>query len=190
MAITTYLHFVGAISIPNPAPSVVGGANLVNLIAKYEAKFLEDVLGYKFYDLLMANINEGSGIYHDLVVGKAYTDSLNINRYWKGFREVGTNPIANYIYCEWQKQNFSQTTSLGERRGKFENMTDNSANSKYKEAWNDMVDMLIVMDDFLTVNKEDYTNYIGETFPIDGYYGNYTREPSNVRYFKRVNSFF
>jgi hypothetical protein len=190
MAITTYLHFVGPIAIPNTAPSVVGGANLVNLIEKYEAKFLEDVLGYKLYDLLMTNINEGSGIYHDLLVGKAYTDSQDINRYWKGFREIGTNPIANYIYCEWQKQNFSQTTSLGERRGKFENMTDSGQAQKYKDSWNDMVDMLIVMDDFLTVNKADYTNYIGETFPIDCNYSNYTRPPSNSKYFKHINLFF
>lgn len=185
--ITTYLHFTGNIAIPNNAPSNAGGANLVNLIAKYEAKFLNDVLGYKLNDLLQQNINEPSGIYHDLLVGKTYIDLNDNTQYWQGFREIGQSPIANYIYCMWQKQQNTQTTAVGERKGKFENMQENSGAYKFKDAWNEMVDWLFIMDEFLTINKSVYPNYIGFTYPTYGYvYNNYL--PSNIAYFRKVST--
>ena len=186
--ITTYLDFVGNLYIPNSAPSLAEGANLGKLIEIYEPKKLKDILGFKMYDLMLTNINQGSGIWHDLIAGASYIDLNNQTQYWNGFREVGKNPIANYIYCQWQKQNTTQTTSLGEKAGKAENTDNGNAIYKYKESWNSMVDMLIVLDEFITINKDDYPDYIGLTFPIDCNYYNFNRLPSNINYFKKIST--
>ena len=185
--ITTYLNFVANITIPNSAPSLAEGANLDKLINQFEPKMLKDIFGYKMYDDMQTNYTQGSGAWHDLIAGATYIDSSNNTQYWDGFRTVGLNPIANYIYCKWHEQNVTNTVSLGERKGNFENMEQAALHSKYIKAWNEMVDMLIVMDEFITINKDDYTNYIGLTFFIDGNYNNFNRLPSNIRYFKKIN---
>ena len=188
--ITTYLNFVADIYIPNSAPSLAEGANLDKLINQFEPKMLKDVLGYKMYDEMQTNYTQGSGVWHDFIAGKNYIDTYGNTQNWDGFRNIGLNPMANYIYCKWHEQNVTNTVSLGERKGKFENMEQAAVHSKYIKAWNEMSDMLLVMDEFIAINKEDYPNYIGFTFPIDANYTLFNRLPSNIKYFKKNNGIF
>lgn len=198
--LTLYTHFVNSINLPNTSPSNAEGEHLADLITKYETKMLKDIFGKTFYDLLQANINQGSGIYHDIVAGKNFTDSNGFDNSWVGFVTIGQNPIANFIYCMYQESNFTNTMGIGERKGKAENMATDSPARKIRDAWNEMVDWLWILHDFMYINHDSYPSYIGLTFPpyqaggsypfmystgLQGITG-YNRIP-NQRYFRYKN---
>ena len=160
--IITSSYFVGEIAIPNSAPSNPEGAELDLFIQKYEAKFLSELLGYELAKLVIEAIEppaNTSGVIYDLINGKEYTDSLGDLNKWPGWKNVGQSAIANYIYTQYMRSAVSQTTSLGEKRTKSENMADFTPTYKIVKAWNDMVDLNSVMHEFLIVNEVDYPTY-------------------------------
>jgi hypothetical protein len=76
-------------------------------------------------------------------------------------------------------------------------MATDSPARKIRDAWNEMVDWLWTLHDFLYINKDSYPSYIGLTFPpyqvgrfrystgLQGITG-YNRIP-NQRYFRYKN---
>jgi len=167
---TTYLFFVGDIEIPNSQPTKPSGERLGHFISKYETKMLKDVLGYELYSLLDANSTQGSGIYHDLINGKDFTDSLGRSNRWVGFKTIGSSMLANFIYFNYMGNRETVSTGVGEKMPQAENMANASSEIKMITAWNEMVDIVSVLHDFLVQSKADYPTYIGlESM----YYGNY-----------------
>lgn len=190
--ITLYTHFVGNINLPNTSPNNSFGEALAVAIAKYEPIFLKEILGITLYDLFQTNIAQGSGVYHDLLVGADYTNSSDIACRYEGLNGVGTNPIANFIYCKVQEERFTNAIGIGERQANSENMVLASPSLKIIQAWNEMVDWLWVLDDFLR-ETEDYPTYIGINYPPydkTNYYGSYIPHMvSNNKYFQKINQF-
>jgi len=194
MAITLYTHFIGNINLPNTSPDIAEGEALAVSIAKYEPQFLTNVLGFALYELFLANIDEGSGVYHDLLVGADFTDKLGRANHWQGLNNAGFNPIANFIYYKVMNEKFSNTMGIGERRANAENMGNGSPLSKMVSAWNEMVEWLWIMDDFLRQNSTDYPDYIGIDYPPfdKSYYPSNTavNEAANNQYFQLKNPMF
>lgn len=167
--ITTYLHFVGRIAIPNSSPTLASGEALADNIDKYEEQYLKRILGYALYELLQTNIAAGSGIYHTLRTGGEYTDREGNTAEWDGFSHVGFNPIANYIYVQHISETFSNTMGIGERKAASENMSIGNPYSKLVTAWNEMVDLNRNLHEFLYAEQASYPDYIGLTYPPCGY---------------------
>lgn len=191
--ITLYTHFVGNINLPNTSPNTSFGEALAVAINKYEPIFLKEILGRTLYDLFQANIAQGSGVYHDLLNGADFTDSNDIETHYEGLNQVGLNPIANFIYCKVQEERFSNTMGIGERQGNAENSIVFSPSLKIVNAWNEMVDWLFIMDDFIRQNEDDYPDYIGLDYPPYNkslYVGRWTiTDNANNKYFQKLNSF-
>lgn len=159
--ITTYLFFVGDIEIPNSQPTKPSGERLGHFISKYEPKMLKELLGYELYNLLDANSAQGSGIYHDLINGKDFTDSLGRSNRWVGLQTIGSSMLANFIYFNYMGSRETVSTGIGEKMPQSENMTSASSEVKMIIAWNEMVDLVNLLHDFLVQSKEDYPTYIG-----------------------------
>ncbi len=188
MSIIVYTDFVGQISIPNSAPSNTEGANLALFIAKYEAKYLTDVLGYKMAkDFVTAiALAPTSGVWFDLWKGAEFTDTLGRLNKWCGFRNADSLlAIANYIYVQYIEQTQTNTTGLGEKATATTNAVPATPIWKVCQAWNDMVDLNRVLNDFLTVNADDYPDYVGFTSPLNLTAGYGTND--NFQYFKKRN---
>jgi len=167
MNFTDYTYFVGSINLPNTAPSLSEGAELVLFIDKYESKYLTDILGYKMAKDFISNMlvvsPPTSGIWFDLLNGKEFTDSNgNLNK-WQGFNTIGFNPIANYVYCELLEARETQTTGVGGQKSKINNSVQTSSRQKVVSAWNDMVELNCILYDFLIVNATLYPDFIGLT---------------------------
>ena len=177
--IPSYLEFEGSISIPNVLPTKPSGEALATLMSYEVPKMLTDVLGYELYTLLYANQAQGSGIYHDIINGVEFTDSLDRLNKWVGFVR-GSNPIANYIYFKWMAQTASTSTGVGEKVPNAENMVSGDVAIKANRAWNQMSDWLTVLHDYLTINEADYPSYLG----LD--YSPYTQGNPNYKYFQKL----
>ena len=117
------------------------------------------------YSDLVTNIDATSGVWYDLLNGADFTDKLNRANHWQGFKTVGLNAIANYIYYNYKDENLSITTNNGETMPAFENMTLVPSESKMRCAWNEMVEWLWIMDDYIRQNQDSYPDYIGLTYP-------------------------
>lgn len=177
--LTTYEHFIGEINIPINSASGPDAEALELFIAKYEGKLLSGVLGYKLASTLLAAFNTDpqptTGVLFDLWNGKDYIDKHGRENHWPGFITIGQNLIANFIYCKWQADSNTFTTGNGEQKSKFTNSVNASPDAKTVRAWNEMVEMLLVMDDFICQNIADYPDYIGrsvwwDTYTNNGYY--------------------
>lgn len=173
MALIDITYFTGEIVIPNTDKDYIA-QRLVLFIEKYEDNFLRDVLGYDLYKSFKAGIvNYPSGAtdqkWIDIIEGAEYSRHSRTHQ-WRGltFENVdgfasGTgqllSPIANYVYWYWVKDGFSQTMSTGESQAKAENATSISPAFKMVRAWNEMIDWIEELYDFLRINSTTYNNW-------------------------------
>lgn len=159
---TPYTHLVGTINIPTATTTE---QNIVNqFIDDKEPEFLTDLFGYEFYQLYREGVDINTTIYMDIKNGKTYTNSAGLLCKWEGFTK-NRNPIANYIYYHFQKDNASITRSTGENATSVENGTRVTPWPKMKAAWCKMVEWNWNLHDFLVANKSIYPKYIGHTYP-------------------------
>jgi hypothetical protein len=181
--ITTHQHFVGDINIPNADPTKVGEGGLTVFINKYEPKLLSECLGYKMYTDMKQAFDAGavSGVWFNLFAGAKYTDKYGRANNWPGFTAVGFNLIANYVYCNWMENSATYTTGGGEKKTKSTNADNTNGVVKMVNAWNQMVELLFVMDDFIVQNAADYPDYIGRQ--------QWCAEYGNENYYEKTNVF-
>ena len=71
---------------------------------------------------------------------------------------IKRSPIANYIYYWYCRDAHTQTASMGEKKSQTEYASDANPGLKMVRAWNEMVDALKYMREFLYANKDAY-NY-------------------------------
>lgn len=85
-----------------------------------------------------------------------------------GFSSSDTSkqsPIANYVYWHFVKVNITQTAGIGEVQTKGENADRIYPSLKLVNAWNKMIDWILVLKEFLDVNKETYPEWEKHSFP-------------------------
>lgn len=183
--IPSYLEFEGLIALPNVLPTKPSGEALATFMSYQVPKLLTEVLGYELYKLVLANEAQGSGIYHKLINGYEFTNSYDRLDKWLGFTR-GSNPIANYIYFEYIRNQATTSTGVGEKVPNAENMVTASVAMKANRAWNDMAKWFLVMHDFLIVNQADYPTYIGIDYPPTTILGSNYTTTSNNKYFQTL----
>ena len=191
MPITLHTDFDAKYKLANVAPATQAGApnpegvDFAKFIADYEAEYLTDVLGYKMakdFAAAMAIATPPTGVWAALYSGAEFTDKHGRLNKWPGFRNtVDLNPIAMYVYCKWQKERQSYSSGSGERVVLTENSQPITVRGKVVRAWNDMVAMNWILDDFLTQNIADYLDYKGVYGDMVSY--------GNLKYFQPINIF-
>lgn len=186
MPITLHTNFNAKYKIANNAPSDTEGAELAIFIANGEKEYLTDVLGYEmakeFIQNIEGNIDEVTPAFLKLWKGTEFIDKHGRLNKWPGFLNTeDLSPIVPFIYRKWQISRQTYSSGSGERVVLTENSEPTGVTNKIVSAWNDMVALNLILDDFLTVNKEAYPKYPG----IYGKLGEY----GNIKYFKRLNAF-
>lgn len=186
--LTTNSQFIYDISLPATDQNTGQGEELKNWTTVLEPKFLTEILGYEMYKDFNTHINDGSGQWFDFIEGKEFVDKLGRQNTWDGFKTVGANPIAYFIYYEWVRNNHTTLTSLGTVMGAMENSTLVGPNDKLVNAWNRMVELLWVMDDYLRQNSTLFPNYLGLNNQPFIESVDYRSNVSNNKYFQPINT--
>lgn len=188
--ITDNSFFVAPRAVPETDVNKPFGEYLKDRISSLEPAFLIDVLGYEMYTDLNNNTEAVSGVWYELINGKAFTDKLGRENYWCGFRSVEFSPIADYVYYNVIRERHTSFTTLGLVQAAQENATPANPNELLASTWNRMVDILWVMDDFIRYNKASYPKYIGLQYVPFTQYGNEDGmySYSNNKYFQKINT--
>jgi hypothetical protein len=182
--IINFRFFTGQISLPNTDLSMSEGEELKQMIVDLEPKFLTALLGYEFAETFYSILYEGtnplgdaflesaySGYIHvtEILDGGNFIDKLNRKNYWVGFKKIGSNAIANYVYCNMLAKRMSTSTSLGERAMESENAMIADLKPKYIRAWNEMVEWNWILDNFISYWQKTDGDFL-EAIPVIGVY--------------------
>lgn len=148
-------YFVGELNIPNSEQPVVE-SRLNSFIAKYETKFLCDVLGNGLYKLFR------TGLTLDPIDARWLNLKNGVDD-WNGliYTEGGykRSPIANFVYFHWMRDALTQSTGSGEMRPTIEGGSKTSINWKQVTAWNDMCEQVESLYTFLSSDLVTYPEY-------------------------------
>ena len=150
-------YFTRSLFLPNSDSNKPEGQQLLAFIAQYEPEFLVKFFGVDLADLVQTEINtSGSvgGVVQDIVEGKDFVNLANVTKRWVGLKNATyISPIANYIYYIVQQQRDTSSTGIGEMMQQTQNATRTNAGAKTTFAWNQMVDYLLILDEFIQVSK-------------------------------------
>ena len=117
MAFIDSTYFIGEIQIPNVIANVT---EIAQAIDQYEKELLIDLLGYKLYSLLQADLSNGVPVtqkYVDLVNGAEFSHSFrgeNITLKWEGLKNTALqSPIAYYVFCKYGERDTTRLYGTG-----------------------------------------------------------------------------
>lgn len=160
MATIDTSYFYGERSIAGISQAETAAALAIFIDGK-EDELMTRLMGYNLYKLYKAGITASTQIYKDIRDGKEYTNSLGIADKWVGLAfTVGTSKrslIANYVYWHYVRDNHTFTTGSGEK--KTDLAINVSPDVKLISAWNEMVNWIYALHDFLTVSISTYPDY-------------------------------
>jgi hypothetical protein len=161
MSLIDQSYFVAELNIPST--SNAGVLERINFfIAKYEKDYLMKVLGVGCYNDFMTGLNATTVIepWLSLKNGKDFNNLQGRLEHYFGLTNLDKkSPIANYVYYHYQRDAYTQTSSVGEVQSKAENATVVTPAYKMEAAWNDMVKQTNVLIEFLYVNNKDYPKF-------------------------------
>ena len=154
-------YFIGEINIAQLGQKSVQD-KLTVFINKYEPQLLTDVLGYAFYKSFKTAIDGDNpeSKWIDLRDGAEFDDCNGIAKKWTGFKNTEKqSPIANLVYYWWQRDAVTATAGMGEIIPQGENSGRTSPYEKMRRAWNEMVDQICLLREFLTAKKDVYMDF-------------------------------
>ena len=172
-------NFVGDVMLPNVVGTTPQAAQLTTFITKHEHRYLKDILGVEMYELFQAGLISQDTDYTEIRDGATFTDRSGIVREWLGLIDVGTSPIANYVYYQVMKYSVSQTQGVGESMSAVENGTRASSSVKMVDAWNQMVEWNRTLHEYLMVHQATFTTYIGINYPPTELYTDFYPHSTN-----------
>jgi hypothetical protein len=163
-------YFVGELLIPNiSGTTTTEQANLLALqiaIAQHEPVFLELLLGYDLYTAYAAGIAAPSpDARWEALDEKIYVENSTL--------DIGFSPAAGYVYFHFQRTNATATLAGGEGSSAHENFTAQSNAPKQIQAWNEMVRLSELLQEWLDDNADTYPEW----------------STSEHHIFERINSF-
>lgn len=149
-------YFVGELNIQNiSGTTTTEQANLLQLqiaIAQHEPVFLEMLLGEDLYTAYAAGIAEAvPDARWTALDDKIYVENNTLS--------IGFSPAANYVYCKYMRNQFSNTLMNGEGRIANENFTPVGLTHKITQAWNEMVRLSAVIQEWLDDNTDTYPEW-------------------------------
>jgi Ni,Fe-hydrogenase I cytochrome b subunit len=159
-AILSTSYFIGELMVPNiqgsTVPALSVQSKITLLIDRWEVAFLRKMLGKAFADEFLTHAADTSGIWHNLKDKIYITPTAPATAY--------RSPVACYVYNFYLKSMLSVTTGSGEGKAKIDGSDSISSWQKIITNWNDMVDQIIELRQWLDDNASTYTTYIaGDT---------------------------
>jgi hypothetical protein len=147
-----YTVFVGDINISQRSEAEVA-ANINAYITKHEPIFLECLLGYELYKDFLANVVSSPEYQALRDGGQEFTTT-------RGYKTKSVSikkPLAQYIYFQYMKDQFSFTSGSGEKAIEVAGTVNSNAAWKMVRAWNQMVEWNLNICDYLEVKKDEFT---------------------------------
>lgn len=126
-------------------------------IDNHEKKILELLLRYSLYnEFITALAGTPAQKWIDLRDGKTYTDSKGYLQEYEGIKQI----IADYVFFYIIKDKVNYSSDSGVRIANIENSEITHPRYKQKYAWNDMVDRIYYLNEFIIItNESDSTTY-------------------------------
>ena len=155
-------YFFGDLTIAQKSDAAVS-SSLTWFIDEMEPKLLTDLMGYELKKLYDAGITGSIPKYIDIRDGKEYTNRSGILTKWRGLKFLdGTakkSLIANYIYWHWLQNENTITTGTSEKIANSPAAINVSSSQKMVRAWNQMVDWINELAEFLLTYPVDYPEF-------------------------------
>ena len=128
--------------------------DIEGLIAKYEPKILRELLGKSLYKEFM------EGLEDPFPDPKWINLRDGVDGEWMGLANMDKlSLIANYVYYHWMRKENLQTVGIGTVKVEAENAVKASPVEKYVRAWNEMVDWICELHDYIRDHIDDYPDY-------------------------------
>lgn len=157
--IIDYTYFVGKTILPQVG-NTEGRSTVESFIETYETEYLKKVLGYDLWKAFTDGI-EGSGTpdqrWVDLLEGAEYTCQSH-TKLWPGF-EAKPSPISQYVYYQFMQDGAINNTLVGTATQAVDNNNKVAPFEKMIDAWNDMVELNILLWNFLYANRSVYPEW-------------------------------
>lgn len=163
-------YFTATIFLPNTDPLKAEGQQLLAFISQFEPIFIEKVFGVTLGALVQSEIDTptGVGIISNLVNGVTYTTSAGVTKKWIGLKNAKLlSPVANYVYYQIQQVRDTSTTGIGEMMQQTQNATRTNAGAKTTSAWNQMVDWLLNLDEYISLSKTQFAQLSTYVTPLE-----------------------
>lgn len=175
-------YFINGLSLPNTGSGNAEYENITSLIDTLSQPYLEDLLGVTMAGDFITSIEDiletpdsVSEHWKNLLFGKTFTSRSGVGLRWVGLSSheliegLGNtdkrSPLANYVYVKYLQQNTSSTQAIGEVESNFENGRIVSPNSKFVNAWQEMVNWHMVLNEFLLtyITVDQYKDYFPQS---------------------------
>jgi len=146
MSIISPTNFINENGLP------VDNIAIQSFIDKHEPKILRKILGYSLYKDFVAGLAEDIVLqkWLDLRDGKEYTYNENLEKY-DGIYEI----ITDYVFFYISKSKQSESTDAGIKIANKMNMEGTSPREKQVFSYNEMVDLIVFLDEFILAANED-----------------------------------
>jgi hypothetical protein len=159
-------YFIGPLTIAQLGhkPTV---DSLRDYITVGQEQLLQAAMGYELYKDFMAGLDVGS----DEVVEQKWLDILNGVEFtslydrlvkWQGFQpevKLRAGPLTNYVFFNFVRSLNTQQTGTGTAQSKTQNAVQAPPDFKTTDAWNNMVDQIWLLWEFLRVNADTYPQF-------------------------------
>jgi len=158
MSLIDKSYFIGELSISQISQPAVEEL-LTVFINRYEPQFLTDILGYGFQKLFLANLTQPRFV--ALRDGAEFTDPNGSLHKFYGIANATTknSPIANFVFYKYVRDKYEQQRGIATVSPKAENATVIAPEYTLIKAYNDMVDYIHVLRQYLHAEKDTYPEY-------------------------------
>lgn len=146
-------YFIGDIQLPTDQVQ----AKLLQKIKTAEPEILTKILGYDLYKKMLASPN--SEPYKSLIEGKEY-ESDGYYYKWRGFTNAEKESlIAFYVWLKFVQKDGSYVSGSGIMKNVAENSILDITDKLIASNYNQMIDMINEMNDFINANIDDFPTF-------------------------------
>lgn len=150
-----YTYFIDKCDIPNIQDTGPVGtalqASIGRYLLRYEPEFLTDLLGETLYTALSAGLDEAEPAEVWTNLRDQIVDST-----------AKVSPIANFTWCQWYKDYAMSRTGIGDGHPEGGNIKIGTNNRRVATVWNDMVDVMADIADWVNERLDVYGDYAPE----------------------------
>jgi hypothetical protein len=137
-------------------------------IAKYEKKYLLELLGASLYALFIADLDASTPQVPQTSTYLSLYNAFNADFDYKikssnGMREM----LLGFIYYHYTKDIVQNQTPIGSTKPKNENSSVMGLNQSMTSRFNDQVDTYESIQWYISDNLADYTGYNGQTIKFE-----------------------
>lgn len=159
-------YFISVFSIAQLSEKSVRD-KLKDMISTYQPLLLESAMGYELATAFIEGLDVGSDEtadqrWIDLLNGKVFTTSYGVAAKWVGFKNSNKylfSPLVCFVFYQWLRELNTQVAGINTVQSQPEKAVVASPGAKMTQAYNQMVDDIRILWEFLEVNKDTYPEF-------------------------------